>query len=606
MTTKAVHMEATFGTSRYDAAMKHMRSTTKSTTAVISSAWVKAAGSVYAAMQAWDMLKMGAKAQQQAQAFANMAASYGANSDLIISKLRQVSAGTIDTMTMIEKAGTAMMMGIRPEELVKLMEIARATAKLTGQTVTKAFEDISLAVGRQSRMILDNLGIIVKQGEANEKYAKFLGKTASKLTDAEKKQAFMNATIEAGAELMDRIGAKTRSAAEIFQSFEAVVKHVWVGISKFLADVLRWFAMAISKLQGLFYDFMADSVDYASKFVGILSKIPGAKTLQLDDLSVELKNIGDQFKYAADQGHNFASELWNINDVPAVTPFMPTGGGAGGDDSGSPETSYLDKMLWHDASQITDMWLAFDQGRQDAHERGLDMISQMDQTHYEQENQAMLDHFTLQGEMLQLSYGEKELLRWTHNEKMAELQRQYEQQVTTSNQRIAQMEQQIAQVRLQIAASLANTMLSMAGADQKALFLVSKAFAMAQAIMATHMSIAQALAVPPVPNVALGAVAAKLGYSQVALIAATTIGGLLTGGGGGSGGGGGTNSTSYPEVTPPEIIDPNQNKGSITFNIHGDIVKDDQWIDSIVERINDAGDREVFVNWANGAGELTN
>ena len=64
-----------------------------------------------------------------------------------------------------------MMLGIAPEKISKLMEIARATARMTGQEVSTAFDNIAMAVGRQSKMILDNLGIIVSVESANRTYA---------------------------------------------------------------------------------------------------------------------------------------------------------------------------------------------------------------------------------------------------------------------------------------------------------------------------------------------------------------------------------------------------------------------------------------------------
>ena len=47
-------------------------------------------------------------------------------------------------------------------------------------------------------MILDNLGIVVNSTEANEEYAKSIGKAAYQLTDAEKKQALINKVIADG------------------------------------------------------------------------------------------------------------------------------------------------------------------------------------------------------------------------------------------------------------------------------------------------------------------------------------------------------------------------------------------------------------------------
>lgn len=196
----------------------------------VASAWVGIVAGIMAMREAWDLANMAAKAEQQERSFASLAASYGTNGDRIIADLQRVSAGTIDTMTLIKNAGTAMMMGIAPDDVVKLLEIARATAKMTGQSTVTAFEDISLAVGRQSKMILDNLGIILDVEKANEDYAQSLGKTALQLTDAERKQAFMTATMKAGGELMDKLGRQTDTAADKLERMTATFENIKLAV----------------------------------------------------------------------------------------------------------------------------------------------------------------------------------------------------------------------------------------------------------------------------------------------------------------------------------------------------------------------------------------
>ena len=192
----------------------------------VRKAWLQAAAAVVAVKGAWDVAEMSAKAEQQKVAFSNLAASYGQDSDMLINKLRDISDQTIDTATMINRAGTAMMMGIAPDEIVKLMEIARATARMTGQDVSAAFSDISLAVGRQSKMILDNLGIIVSVEKANQDYAAQLGKTSKELSDAERKQAFMNATIKGGSELMETLGEQSGTTTDKMEQFAALCNDI--------------------------------------------------------------------------------------------------------------------------------------------------------------------------------------------------------------------------------------------------------------------------------------------------------------------------------------------------------------------------------------------
>lgn len=208
-------------------------------------AWVGITAAVLAAKKAFDLMNQAAQFQEREQAFANMAASHGANADRIIADMKRISRGTIDTMTIMEKAGTAMTLGIAADKLDELMQVARASSKITGQTVSAAFSDITLAVGRQSKMILDNLGIIVKVEDANERYAQKLHKTAEQLTEAEKKQAFLNATLEAGGDIVRRVGSMQDSAAERIQRYQARWSDASYTIGKALLTVAQVINIAL-------------------------------------------------------------------------------------------------------------------------------------------------------------------------------------------------------------------------------------------------------------------------------------------------------------------------------------------------------------------------
>jgi len=187
------------------------------TFATLQANWLKAAGALYTLKKAFDFGVEAAKFQQMEQGFANLAASHSVNSDEIIDNLKRVSAQTISTADLMKSAGNAMVLGIPAERLEEMMEIARASSRVTGQSIQKSFDDISVGIGRQSRMILDNLGIIVDSKKAYEDYAKAHDKTAEALTESEKKQAFANATMEAGLEIVERVNIQGVTAAEAIE-----------------------------------------------------------------------------------------------------------------------------------------------------------------------------------------------------------------------------------------------------------------------------------------------------------------------------------------------------------------------------------------------------
>jgi hypothetical protein len=198
---------------------------------------LKVGAAIIAVKQGFDFAEQAAKFDQAEQAFANVATSFGANSKQMIDDLKAMSGETLSTAEIMQSAGNAMILGIPADRLSKMMEIARASARITGQSVQKSFEDIAIGVGRGSKMILDNLGILIDVDKANQDYARSLGKTTKELTDAERKTAFLNATMKAGQGIIDRVGVRTLTTAEAFEKFKATLADLQIVAGKILISI---------------------------------------------------------------------------------------------------------------------------------------------------------------------------------------------------------------------------------------------------------------------------------------------------------------------------------------------------------------------------------
>jgi predicted phage gp36 major capsid-like protein len=84
-----------------------------------------------------------------------------------------------------------------------------------------------LGIGRQSRLILDNLGIMVDAEETNKRDAASIRKTADELTDAEKKIAF---TEEALRQLEAKVGdttLATETACASWRHLKTEIGNTW-------------------------------------------------------------------------------------------------------------------------------------------------------------------------------------------------------------------------------------------------------------------------------------------------------------------------------------------------------------------------------------------
>jgi len=228
-----------------------------------------AAGAVITAAFGF-MVKSAMETQSIRIAFENLASGAGQSSDELLKSLKSASKGAISEYDLMLSANKAMVLGVatNSEQFSSLMEVARDRARAMGLTTTQAFNDIVTGIGRGSRMILDNLGIIVSLETANEDYAQSLGKTSSALTEDEKKQALLNAVLEQGQKTIDKTSQNTMTASEMFEALKASIKDLSDGIG--------------SNLLPVFSDMVVRIKDVVSNIVGWIKEHPElAKQLTL-------------------------------------------------------------------------------------------------------------------------------------------------------------------------------------------------------------------------------------------------------------------------------------------------------------------------------------
>jgi len=121
---------------------------------------------------------------------------------------RQATGNLVSDYNLMTAANKATTLGVvkSKEEFAKLAGIAAKLGGTMGLETGKAVDDLTTALGRQSVMILDNLGISMKLEDAYEAYAPRINKVASELDDAEKKQAFLTIAMEKAEEAANKSG----------------------------------------------------------------------------------------------------------------------------------------------------------------------------------------------------------------------------------------------------------------------------------------------------------------------------------------------------------------------------------------------------------------
>ncbi|MFA5133001.1 MAG: hypothetical protein WC444_06770 [Candidatus Paceibacterota bacterium] len=187
-------------------------------------------------------VKAAANAEVMTAQFKKMAQ----NSDDLLVSLNNATHETVTDFELMSSANKALALGIEQNKLPEFFERAAILGQLTGRSVTEAVGDITLGVGRQSKLILDNLGIIVDAEAAYQNYANVHGTVAAALTETQKKEAFLQATLEGmkktiednGLVFEESLSVKLAKVNKQFSDLKVQVGNELIPTLTELADVL--------------------------------------------------------------------------------------------------------------------------------------------------------------------------------------------------------------------------------------------------------------------------------------------------------------------------------------------------------------------------------
>ena len=207
--------------------------------------------------QLTDFGKQAAKVDSMRRAFGTL--SGGAlSASRSITKLKKATNGTMSEFDLFQQANNAMILGVskNSDEMAEMFDIAQRLGRALGRDTASSVESLITGIGRQSRLMLDNIGIIVKSEEAYEDYAKSLNKSADELTDAEKKQAFLNATMESAREKVKTLGDEGRTSEDSFQQFQASMVDFGAAIGEFVLPAMVVVLDTATKMANVWNDFL--------------------------------------------------------------------------------------------------------------------------------------------------------------------------------------------------------------------------------------------------------------------------------------------------------------------------------------------------------------
>jgi hypothetical protein len=200
-----------------------------------------------------NFTKQSAKIKQMETAFTTMAGGVSSASFALL-KLQNATDGTVSKFDLLQQANNAMILGVtkNSDEMAQMFDMAQRLGDALGKDVKLSIESLVTGIGRQSRLMLDNIGIIVKADKAYEDYATELGKTAATLTDSEKKQAFMNAALQAGRDKLKFLPDEILTTNQAFQQLGAATADASAAIGTALTPTIVAITKIMTKLTSAF------------------------------------------------------------------------------------------------------------------------------------------------------------------------------------------------------------------------------------------------------------------------------------------------------------------------------------------------------------------
>jgi len=183
-----------------------------------------------------EVTELGGKVETLNASFEALSRAQGKNVDTL-EELRKATRGTVADVDLLTAANQALMFGLPTDNLGELFNAAIKLGHAMGIDAKKAVESLTTGIGRQSKLILDNLGIVFKAEDAYKWYAEQLGKTTNQLSEAEKREGWMRYAILQVTEAAKKLGDTESETMVKQEQWNASITNLKTSIGRLLSPL---------------------------------------------------------------------------------------------------------------------------------------------------------------------------------------------------------------------------------------------------------------------------------------------------------------------------------------------------------------------------------
>ena len=228
----------TQGTLSSGRAMSKLNQTIGSGSSGLVGAYAVLAANVFAATAAFGVFQRAAQMDQLVAGLQFVGNAAGQNLTFTADRLKEITGAAVSTEQAMRATATAFSAGINTAQLEGLTKIAKGASLALGRDMGDALDRLVRGVAKLEPEILDEIGLFVRLDDAARTFARERGKDVNTLSQYERRQAFLNATLEQGSK-------------KFFDIAEAIDVNPYDKLAASLANLQKQVVGAFNNFAGL-------------------------------------------------------------------------------------------------------------------------------------------------------------------------------------------------------------------------------------------------------------------------------------------------------------------------------------------------------------------
>lgn len=209
------------------------------------------AANVFAVSAAFNALSNAMDTTNMIKGLDQLGAASGQALGGLSKRFVEVTDGAISLRESVESVAKASAAGLSSKQILQIGENAKKASQALGVNMSDAVSRLTRGITKLEPELLDELGIYTKLEESVNKYALSVGKTASSLTDFERRQAFAVAVLDEANKKFGAIELDTNPYSKLLATFKDVTFAGLELVNKVLSPVVALLGQSPIALAGI-------------------------------------------------------------------------------------------------------------------------------------------------------------------------------------------------------------------------------------------------------------------------------------------------------------------------------------------------------------------